>query len=400
MTRLRSVSFKGLPLALVLAAVPSCSSCRSDPSAKADAASRPLAEGGVTTSLMGAPSAASDSGAPRAGMAWIPSGILNAGTPANRTPRVADEEMAGTPVEMGGFYIDLLPWPNEPNAIPTSNVSRDEAEQLCVSKGKRLCTELEWERACKGPDNTTYEYGDGYRKDVCGTGVALEQASRRPTGEHAQCKSGFGVAEMHGGVWEWTASPWGRGSRDASQGVLRGGNSLAGELVGRCSNAIARAPSKKSPTMGFRCCGGTKSPAEVKLELQGAPGLSVAPAYAAAAWSAAIVEAAEGGGRPIEPKSLHAWSWTPVANEELAIAMGCTQAPRSCALVVGRLRGAGDGGAVEVLGTVATGKELSEVARAGDARHLRMRSLDQRGIYSREITYVYGRVDLAEMKRP
>src|SRR6185369_13748482 len=162
-----------------------------------------------------------EAGAPRGGMAWIPAGTLRAGTPRERIPRVADEEMAGLPVEMGGFYIDLLPWPNEPNAIPTSNVTRDEAEQLCATKGKRLCTELEWERACKGPDNTTYEYGDIYRKDTCGTGIPIEQAARRPTGEHAQCKSGFGVAELHGGVFEWTSSMWGRNSKDSSQGVLR-----------------------------------------------------------------------------------------------------------------------------------------------------------------------------------
>jgi len=336
-------------------------------------------------------------------MAWIPAGTLRAGTPAERTPRVADEEMAGAPVEMGGFYIDLLPWPNEPNAIPTSNVTREEAEQHCASKGKRLCTELEWERACKGPDNTTYEYGDVYRKDVCGTGIALEQASRRPTGEHAQCKSRFGVAEMHGGVWEWTSSAWGRGSRDAAQGVLRGGNSVAGELVGRCSNAIARSPSKKSPTMGFRCCAGTKNAAEVALELRGTPGLTVAPASLAASWAPLIASAAAGidGSPSMAPKSLQAWSWIPVANEELVIVMGCTDAPRRCALVVGRPADEGDdGGTGEVLATIMTGNVLSEVTRLGSPRHLRMRSLDPRGVYSREITYVYGRVDLGAVKRP
>jgi formylglycine-generating enzyme len=334
-------------------------------------------------------------------MAWVPGGTLRAGTPPGRTPRVADEEMPGTLVEMGGFYIDLLPWPNEPNAIPTSNVSRDEAEQLCASKGKRLCSELEWERACKGPDNTTYEYGDTYRKDVCGTGVALEQASRRPTGEHAQCKSGFGVAEMHGGVWEWTASAWGRGSRDGSQGVLRGGNSLAGELVGRCSNAIARSPSKKSPTMGFRCCAGQKSSTEVTLDLQGTPGLMVSSAAAASAWTSALATAVNNGSSVIDPKSLHAWSWIPVSNEELVVAMGCTDAPKGCGLVIGRpAADAGAAGTGEVLTAVTTGRELSELARNGDARHLRMRSLDPRGVYSRDITYVYGRVDVGQPKRP
>ncbi len=375
----------GAALALAVV-VGGCSSCRRDSNAQVDGGSRAVSSAERPTG--------DDAGGPRPGMAWIASGTLRAGTPPGRAPRIADEEQPGTPVEMGGFYIDLLPWPNESNAIPTSNVSRDEAEQLCATKGKRLCSELEWERACKGPAGSTYEYGDVYRKDACGTGVALEQASRRPTGEHAQCKSGFGVSEMHGGVWEWTSSSWGRGSRDPSLGVLRGGNSLAGELVGRCANAIARAPSKKSPTMGFRCCAGPKNGAEVSLELKGVPGLAVA-ASAAQPLGAAIASTAKGS--EITPKSLHAFSWVPVANEELVIALGCT-VEKECALVIARP--ATDAGAGAVLGAVATGREIAEVVRNGDARHLRMRSLDPRGVYLRDITYSYGRVEMGEPKRP
>jgi len=339
-------------------------------------------------------------GAPRPGMAFIPAGTLRAGTPPDRAPRIPDEEMPGVPVEMGAFYIDLLPWPNEPNAIPTTNVSRDEAEQLCATKGKRLCTELEWERACKGPDNTMYEYGDVYRKDVCGTGVPIEQASRRPTGEHAHCKSGFGVLEMHGGVFEWTSSNWGRGSRDGAQGVLRGGNSVAGELVGRCANAIARTPTKKSPTMGFRCCAGPKNEAEVKLELVGTPGLAMANPTRAKPWTAAIAEAVGNGATEIDPKSLHAWTWIPVANEELVIALGCTIAPRGCGVVVGRPSSDDAGAAGPVLASASSGKDLAEVARFGSPRHLRFRALDPRGVFARDITYSYGRVEIGAIKRP
>jgi hypothetical protein len=333
-------------------------------------------------------------------MAFIPAGTLRAGTPPDRAPRIADEEMPGELVAMGAFYIDLLPWPNEPNAIPTTNVSRDEAEQLCVTKGKRLCTELEWERACKGPDNTTYEYGDVYRKDACGTGVPIEQASRRPTGEHAQCKSGFGVLDMHGGVFEWTSSVWGRGSRDGAQGVLRGGNSVAGELVGRCANAIARTPTKKSPTMGFRCCAGPKNEAEVKLELVGTPGLAMANPVRATPWTAAIAEAVANGSTDIDPKSLHAWTWIPLANEELVIALGCTTTPRGCGLVVGRPSLGDAGAAVAVLASAPSGKDLAEVARQGSPRHLRFRALGPRGVVARDITYSYGRVEIGPVKRP
>ncbi len=357
-----------------------------------------------TISSWPAASATADPGALKPGMAWVPAGTLRAGTPHERTPRIADEEMSGQPVEMGGFYIDLLPWPNEPNAIPTTNVSRDEAEQLCAAKNKRLCTELEWERACKGPENRTYEYGDAYRKEPCGTGMASEQASRRPTGEHAQCKSGFGVSEMHGGVWEWTSSTWGRGSRDGSQGVLRGGNSVAGELVGRCANAIARAPTKKAPTMGLRCCAGPRSAAEVKLELTGIPSLTLSSPAVAAGFAPTLAAAVDpAGASAIEPKTVHAWSWIPIPNEELVVVSGCSAAgaTRACAVVVTRPAKAGaDAGASNVLVSTITGRDPPEVAKLGDPRHLRIRSLDQRGTFSREVTYIYGRIDLGEPKRP
>lgn len=346
-----------------------------------------LDAGGTTTKTADAPP-------PKPGMAWIPAGTLRAGTPPDRIPRVADEELPGLPVEMGGFYIDLYPWPNEPGAIPTSNVTRDEAEALCAGKGKRLCTELEWERACKGPENTTYEYGDAYRSATCGTGMPAEQAARRPSGENAQCKSAFGVSDMHGIVFEWTSSSWGRSAKDPTLGVLRGGNAKVGELAGRCANGIARAPSKKSPTMGLRCCAGPKNEAEVKMKLEGTPGLALGSSELAGTWADELVTVV---GANVDAKTLRAWSWTPVANEELVVVQGCGDAaPRSCGLLVGRTRS----GKRYVGASAVVGRDPAELARNGDARHLRFRALDTRGTFSRELTYVYGRVELGEMKRP
>src|SRR5262245_58636344 len=112
--------------------------------------------------MVSAPSATA-LGTPRPGMLFVPSGVLKAGTPAGVVPRVASEELPWTDVPLGGFYIDELPWPNEVGAIPMTNVSREDAAKLCAQKDKRLCTELEWERACKGPNNAFYEYGDDYR---------------------------------------------------------------------------------------------------------------------------------------------------------------------------------------------------------------------------------------------
>src|SRR5579864_9008544 len=86
--------------------------------------------------MVSAPSATSP-GAPRPGMIWIPSGALKAGTPPERIPRIAEAELPGTEIPLAGFYIDLLPYPDEVGAIPTTNVTRDDAAHLCASKGKR-----------------------------------------------------------------------------------------------------------------------------------------------------------------------------------------------------------------------------------------------------------------------
>jgi formylglycine-generating enzyme required for sulfatase activity len=361
----------------------------------------PTTDGGLPASsstLSSWPAPSSSDGTAKPGMVFIPAGRLMAGTPPAKTPRIADEEMPGAAVEMGGFYIDLLPWPNEPNAIPTTAVTRDDAAALCATKQKRLCTELEWERACKGPSNATYEYGDAYRKEPCGTGIPLEQASHRPSGEHAQCKSEFGALEMHGGPWEWTASSWGRGAkdRDAAQGVLRGGNSVAGELVGRCANAIARDPSKKAPTMGFRCCAGTKNTEEVQLERVGTPELKMTSSSAAEPFLPALATVV--GAPSVDPKTMHAWSWIPLSNEELVIALGCSEGTayaRKCGLVIGRHGGG-------VLAQTDTGRDPPEVNRANgnEVVHLRLRSLDAKGVFSRDITYLYGKVELGDPKRP
>ena len=363
----------------------------------------------VDAGLVSAPSATA-AGAPRAGMVWIPPGVLRAGTPPDRVPRIAEEEMPGVDVALGGFYVDALPFPNEAGAIPTENVTRDEAQHLCETKSKRLCTELEWERACKGPSSTTYEYGDTYRAATCDTGVPAEQAAKRPSGELLTCKSAFGVMDMHGGAWEWTDATWGRGNA-RELGVLRGGNAVAGELVGRCANGLARPPGSRSPAMGLRCCAGPKHDARVDLPQRTGLPLErtmktadlTAPLLplATAAWVDSSAATPDGGSAFT---FVHAWTWRPVANEELVVATGCARSvvhsPR-CGLVVGRIGSDGDGGLASVaeLAHVDNGIEAAEIAEVGDPKHLRFKGLDAKSPYLRDFTYAYGRIELGEIRR-
>ncbi len=349
----------------------------------------------------------------RPGMAYIPPGTLLAGTAVDRVPRVAEEELPGTKIELDAFYIDVLAYPDEPGAIATTNVSRDEAALLCAAKSKRLCTELEWERACKGPANTTFEDGDEYRPATCGLGTAAELSSKRPTGELGACVSGFGMREPHGGAWEWTEQPWGRGGRK-DLGVLKGGNSVAGELAGRCANSLARPPTTKSPAMGFRCCAGARNEAKVDLAVKAEAPLErtmktaelAAPwlPFARATWPLKNPDAA--GAAPFA--FVHAFTWHPVGNETLVVASGCAKdfpRPR-CGILVGRSLTTGadaaspDGGApVRVLMSSDTGFEAAEVAEAGEAKHLRFKGQDGTSAYLRDFTYSYGRIELAAVRR-
>jgi sulfatase modifying factor 1 len=349
-------------------------------------------EGGVVS----APSTTAP-GAPRSGMVWIPAGVLRAGSALDEVPRVADAELPGTEVAMGGFYIDVLPWPDEAGAIPTTNVSRDEAARLCDKQNKRLCSELEWERACKGPDNARYEYGVSYDARTCSTGVSAEVSARKPSGERASCRSAFGVREMHGGAWEWTDSKWGRGTtRDL--GVVRGGNDTAGELETRCAFARPLVPAERSPATGFRCCAGPRTDAEVQLEVRtGQPFERTAHPSRSSPPLSALGGVACGPPLAPGPCSLaRAWTWRPVPNVELSLAGGCVgRDPNArCALAVSRELGDRE----QTLAEVDTGREVPEVVlvEGGDHR-VRVRGADMSGQYFREVVFSFGRVEVKEV---
>src|SRR5579883_3098951 len=323
-----------------------CAACGKDKGGGADA------EAANPATLVSVPSATMP-GAPRPGMVFVPAGTLKAGTPIDQVPRIADEELPGVDVSLAGFYMDLLPYPNEAGAIPMTNVSRDEATRLCGQQGKRLCTELEWERACKGPNNTRYEYGEDYRAQPCNTGVPAEQSAKKPSGEKLSCQSGFGVRDMHGSVWEWTDSPWGRG-RGGDLGVLRGGNAAAGEIAGRCANALGRAPSTQSPTMGFRCGAGPRNEARVDLSVKWGSPLSkienvqdLPPGVLALDCPSPLVD----GSPCVYPR---AWVWHPTGNVEIFLRNGCTGSGLGlrCGIVAAMLLG----DRVHVLAKTAVGR--------------------------------------------
>ena len=80
-------------------------------------------------------------------------------------------------------------------------VSWFEADSYCLSKGKRLPTEFEWEKAARGSDNRLFVWGNNFNKENA-------NFSKKVTPIYTKNKdqSIFGVWGMNGNVSEWTSS--------------------------------------------------------------------------------------------------------------------------------------------------------------------------------------------------
>jgi hypothetical protein len=322
----------------------------------------------------------------RRGMVWIPPGVLVMGTPKGATPRIADEELPGEEKSMTGFFIDKLPYPNEPGAIATTNVTRDEADRLCAKVDKRLCTEAEWERACKGPQQELY-VGGAFAAATCGVGVPADRAAQQPRGALAACVSGFGVADLHGGAFEWTSSAWKR-SGFGEQAVVRGGNAAMpqGELVARCANAAPRSAHVKSASVGFRCCAGERN--EVDVSFKPLRNVVLERVVTREGMPECLRELA---------KSEHffrAWHWRPSLNDDLLVHSGCSSQKGPCSLSVGRASGADE----EEIARVDVGRVPAEIQLFDGPRALRVTYMDPQG-RSRRIRYDLGRVSISDPAR-
>ncbi|MBI3185710.1 MAG: SUMF1/EgtB/PvdO family nonheme iron enzyme [Myxococcales bacterium] len=184
------------------------------------------------------------------GMRLVPAGSFRMGT-AKDDPMMGFDERVLSTVEVAAFCIDQYEYPNRRGVTPTVNVSWNDAKRMCEGKGKRLCTEEEWERACKGPGNARFPYGSTFDPNACNTEDETgEDRAIAPSGRFAKCRSGFGVADLSGNVAEWTSSPYAAG-QDKAQ---KGGAFDRPDYAARCSARKNGTTSGRWPEVGFRCC--------------------------------------------------------------------------------------------------------------------------------------------------
>ncbi len=114
---------------------------------------------------------------------------------------------------------------------PVTGVTWEQAAAYARSVGKRLPTEQEWEFAARGPTGLLYPWGKSWKR---GCANAADEGNARKglasVGSY-NCDSPFGVQDLIGNAWEWTASDWspypgGRLANASSGGekVIRGGS--------------------------------------------------------------------------------------------------------------------------------------------------------------------------------
>ncbi len=180
----------------------------------------------------------------------IPSGKLMSGSIPGDKGRDPMLEPVEVEVELGGYSIDRYLYPNDPAKPPMVGVSRTKAAEICQSAGARLCTELEWERACKGPDQSSY----------AGSAKWDSSCAKSP----AKCASGFGVLGLGAGLREWTASDVVPIDNALTKGAaVRGARADAAGADHRCAHRSAVDPGASGEDLGFRCCRGAPNAAAV-----------------------------------------------------------------------------------------------------------------------------------------
>ncbi len=201
--------------------------------------------------LAPAPNVTVNDAACPSGMKLIPGGVAQVGTDAADDLRNFGDRAAAT-VDLKAYCIDLFEYPNKPGQLPKLAAAFSEAEASCKREGKRLCSEDEWEKSCRGPQNLRFPYGPNFDADLCNT-QDKNTNPRKVTvvGIFGGCKSGYGVFDLSGNAAEWTASSFEGGGADKA---VKGGSATRPGFDDRCSSRRRVAPGAHDVNVGFRCC--------------------------------------------------------------------------------------------------------------------------------------------------
>ena len=239
-------------------------------------------------------------GTPAPELVEIRAGRFVMGSAASEAGRNADEiphdVTISQPFFLGRFEVTQQEWHavmgTNPShftdcgpACPVENVSFADVQRFLAKLNAdatsefvyRLPTEAEWEYACRAGATTPFSTGATLTPDQANYNGRYPYASRapglsreRPTPAGSFPPNAWGLADMHGNVWEWTADWYGayppgpaRDPRGASTGdtrVIRGGSWFFDANSARCALRYTHAPADRGFSVGFRVAADRRRP--------------------------------------------------------------------------------------------------------------------------------------------
>lgn len=218
------------------------------------------------------------------GMVLVPAGPFIMGNNNDFYDNDSDEMPQHT-VDLPAFFIDKYPVTNRDYAVfvkatghgrprywsesegippgkeehPVVGVTYADAVAYAQWKNRRLPTEQEFEKACRGTDARRWTWGNVFDKSRANVG----QDTTTPVTAYPTGISPYGGFEMSGNVWEWNStwyelypgSPPNRTvERFLGQQVksVRGGSYGSDIGSARCADRGNKKPDEAGPSLGFR----------------------------------------------------------------------------------------------------------------------------------------------------